>query len=89
MPVPVVAGIAAAIGWLNSQPDWFKYFVFLAVLATDALLIEGLTGSGAIGYIITFVFQFVFGLGSNFIIYSWQLLILAAFLPVVFWLLRN
>ena len=85
--IPVVMGF---IGWVNSLPSWVKYFVFLIGLAGDASITGGLTGGrGIIGSILQYAANFVFHVNNFPAPTSWQLLVMAAFIPIVFYLLET
>lgn len=75
----------ALVDFLVESPDWVKYFLFLSVLSADAG-IEAFTGYGLLGSIIGTVVSSIFGV-QGFIITSFQLLILAVIVPLVFWVL--
>ena len=84
--VPLVLGF---IGWVNSLPDWVKYFVFLLGLAGDSTFTGGFTGGqGIVGSLISGFFQWVLHM-PDFTIGSWQLLVIAAFAPIIFYLLQS
>jgi len=85
--VPVIAGF---IGWVNSLPSWVKYFIFLIGLAGDAGFTGGITGGkGIIGSILSYSASFVFHVPNFPAPTSWQLMIIAAFLPIVFYCLES
>lgn len=96
MPVPVViagavAVLGGALGALASliqaigQHPVLAYFLILAFFIVDGGISYGFNFQGIFGTLFTFVIN---QLGVPVAIYSWQLLILMALSPVIFYVVK-
>lgn len=81
----VLSGSFAFISSLLGEA-WARYFFILAGMFLFTGL-ESLTGFGAISSVVNFVVINVFGV-ANFFVTDFQLTIIVAMLPVIFFMLR-
>lgn len=93
MVAPLVAAvlsiISGIIGFVTSLPDWAKWVIFLLCLAFDSYFVSMALPEGLIGTTITLVGHLIFRLPDSFQVYSWQVMILAAFFPIISFLLNH
>lgn len=96
MAVPaIIAGLVAGFGAVGGallavvqaigQHPILSYFLILAFFIVDGGISYGLNWQGVFGTLFSFVFS---TLGVPIAIYSWQLLILMALTPVIFFAIR-
>jgi hypothetical protein len=80
----VAGGVLAFVQALGQHPV-LAYFIVLSIFIGDGGISYGLNWQGIFGTLITFVIN---SLGVPIAVYSWQLLILMALSPVIFYVIR-
>ena len=86
-----VVGVLAGIGaFIVSLPKEFLYFVFLGGLALDSFVVTNLLGfsSGGFGTLLSILISNTFGI-PDFVVTSFQLLVLFTIVPVVWFILSK
>lgn len=85
----IFAGIGAAVGAILKFMDHpiTAYLVVLAVIGSDTGVAIALGLQGATGFVFQLLVNNLFGI--NIEIYSWEVLILFAFLPLIFYAIKS